>query len=271
MKSYPMNTKQFRGLALGAALALGSLSGAHAQSSTTPVTPVATTNTPTTAEHALGLLKVVADKLAAAKTLSFKTESMVEVPSPVGQMIDYFFTSEVAVERPNKLVSKKSGDGPSFDTYYDGKKFIGVDKKLSLFAEMDAPPTLDELIPAVMEKTGLYFPSADILYSDVYGNLTKDLTHAYWVDKSTVDGVVCDHLAFAGPGIEWQIWLGPEKDPLPRRLAVTHLAADRQPRFMMTFSDWNLKPHLSAKDFEASKPSGAKHIEFSPLMTTENK
>ena len=86
-----------------------------------------------------------------------------------------------------------------------------------------------------------------MLYSDVYGTVTKDLTHAYWVDKSTVDGVVCDHLAFAGPGIEWQIWLGPEKDPLPRRLAVTYLSMERQPRFLVTFNDWNLKASLSAK------------------------
>jgi hypothetical protein len=120
-----------------------------------------------------------------------------------------------------------------------------------------------------MEKTGMYFPFADLLYSDVYGTLTKDLTHAYWVDKSTVNGVVCDHLAFAGPGIEWQIWVGPEKDPLPRRLAVTYLGMERHPRFLVTFSDWNLKSDLSAKHFEFKKPSNARLIEFRPLMRKE--
>jgi hypothetical protein len=117
-----------------------------------------------------------------------------------------------------------------------------------------------------MEKTGLYFPFADVLYSDMYGTMTKDLTHAYWVDKSTVGGVVCDHLAFAGPGIEWQIWIGPEKDPLPRRLAVTYLGLERHPRFLVTFSDWDLKAGLSAKHFEFKKPAGAKEIEFRPLL-----
>jgi len=185
MKPLTMNTKRLHSLALGAAIALGGLSGAHAQNQTTP----ASTNAPTPAQQALAMLKPVADRLSAAKSFSFKTESMIEVPSPVGQMIDYSFGSEVAVERPNKLFSKKTGDGPSFDVYYDGKQFSAFDKKLNLYAEMAAPPTLDELIPAVMEKTGLYFPCADVLYSDVYANLTNGLTHAYWVDKSTVDGV----------------------------------------------------------------------------------
>lgn len=268
MKSNSTHTKPISGLALAVAVAFGAWGAAYAQ--TSPATSGASnTNGPTPAEQALALLKPMADRLSAAKSFSFKTESMIEVPSPVGQMIDYFFTSEVGVERPNKLFSRKTGDGPSFDTYYDGKTFSAVDKKLGLFAEMAAPPTLDELIPAVMEKTGLYFPSADFMYSNVYDILTKGLTHAYWVDKSTVNGVVCDHLAFAGPDVEWQIWIGPEKDPLPRRMAVTHLVADRHPRFMMTFSDWKLNPHLAAKDFEVKKPADAKMIEFRPLMTND--
>jgi hypothetical protein len=259
-----MKTKRLCALALGSAIALGGLPGAHAQTQAT-AGGASGTNGPTHAQRALALLKPVADKLSATKAFRFKIESMVEVPSPVGQMINYFFNTEVEVERPNKLFSRKRGDGPAFDLYYDGKKFSGIDEKLGLYAQMDAPPTIDELIPAVMEKTGLYFPCADVLYSDVYGTLTKDLTHAYWVDKSTVDGVVCDHLAFAGPGIEWQIWVGPEKDPLPRRLAVTYLAMERHPRFLVTFSDWNLKSNLSAKHFEFKKPPGATEIGFRPL------
>jgi hypothetical protein len=226
--------------------------------------------TPTPAQYALGLLKRTADRLSAAKSFTFKTTSSVEVPSPVGQMINYFSTAEVAVQRPDKLTAKKAGDGPSFDLYYDGKTFGALDAKLKLYARMAAPATLDALIPLVEERTGIQFPYADVLYSDVYAVVTKDLTQAYWVGKTTVDGVVCDHLAFAGPGLEWQIWLGPEKDPLPRRLAVTYLAVERQPRFLVNFSDWDLKARLSAKRFEFKQPADAKPIEFRPLMTKPN-
>jgi hypothetical protein len=260
-----MNTRQLCGLALGAAIAFGSSTSARSQSQPAAGGASATAG-PTPAERALGLLKPVADKLSSAKGLHFKIESMVEVPSPVGHTINYFFNTEVEVQRPNKLFARKRGDGPAFDVYYDGTKFSGNDEKLGLYAQMDAPATLDELIPAVTEKTGMYFPFADILYSDVYARVTKDLTHAYWVDKSTVAGMECDHLAFAGPGIEWQIWVGPEKEPLPRRLAVTYVSMERQPRFLITFSDWNLKSDVSAKHFEFKKPAGAKLIEFRPLM-----
>ena len=265
-----MKTKRICGLALGAAIALGSLPGAHAQ--TPPAAGGAlVTNGPTPAEYALGLLKRASDKLSGATSFTFKTTTSVEVLSPVGQMINYYSSAEVAVHRPDKLVAKKTGDGPSFDIYYDGKTFGAVDSKLGLYAQMEAPPTLDALVPVVLERTGMQFPYADVLYSDVYGAVTKGLTHAYWVGKTTVEGVACDHLAFAGPGIEWQVWLGPETDPLPRRLAVTYLALERQPRFLVNFSDWNLKARLSDRSFEFKKPAGAKPIEFRPLMTKPNK
>ena len=228
------------------------------------------TNVPTHAQYALGLLKRTADKLSAAKSFTFKTTSSVEVTSPLGHMLTYFSAAEVAVQRPDKMTARKTGDGPSFDVYYDGQTFSALDAKLGLWAQMPAPPALDALIPVVEEKTGLQFPYADVLYSDVYAALTKDLTHAYWVGKSTIDGVECDHLAFAGPGIEWQVWLGPAKDPLPRRLAVTYVNVERQPRFLVNFSDWDLKARLSAKRFECKKPAGAKPIEFRPLMTKPN-
>ena len=233
-------------------------------------TPAAAPPNPTPAQYALGLLKRSADRLSAATSFTFKTTSSVEVTSPVGQTLNYFSSADVAVRRPDRLMAKKTGDGPSFDLYYDGKTFGAVDSKLKLYAQLTAPPTLDALIPLVLAKTGIQFPYADVLYSNIYGAVTKDLTYAYWVGKTTVDGVVCDHLAFAGPGIEWQIWLGPEKDPLPRRLAVTYLTVERQPRFLVNFSDWNLKARLSDKRFKFKQPADAKPIEFRPLMTKPN-
>ena len=267
MKPNPDRFKQWWGFALGAVITLGSLHGARAQAPGNAGAP-AGTNAPTPAEYALGLLKRSADKLSAATHFTFKTSSSVEVISPVGHILNYFSTAEVSVTRPNKLAAKKSGDGPSFDLFYDGKHFAAVDPALNLYAEMAAPPTLDALVPAIEEKSGIQFPYADVLHSDVYGSMTRELTHAYWVGKTTVDGVVCDHLAFAGPGIEWQIWLGPEKDPLPRRLAVTYLELERQPRFLVNFTDWNLKASLAASRFEFKKPAGAKPIEFRPIMNT---
>jgi hypothetical protein len=254
-----MKIKPIYGLTLGLILAMSSLPGEGADA-----------KAPTPAQYAFGLLKKSADKLSAANGFTVRAVSNAETPSPDGRMITYFSTAEVAVQRPNKLMARRTGDGPAFDIYYDGKTFAGVDAKLGLYARMDAPPTLDELVPAVMQKTGMSFPYADFLYRDVFAALTNGVTYADAVGKVTVDGVLCEHLVFAGPDIEWQIWLGPEKNPLPRRLAVTYLTVERQPRFLVHFSDWDLKAHLSASRFELKLPPGAKLIQFRPHTAKTN-
>jgi hypothetical protein len=266
-----MKTRLYYTFVVGTAIALSNMR-ATAQSQNQPARAAVTdTITPTPAQRALALLKPALDKLSAANAFTFKTRSMVEVPSPVGRMINYVFSSEVAVLRPNKLASKMTRDGSALDLYYDGKTLSGVDQKLGLYAQLVAPATLDELIPFVMEKTGICFPSADMLYSDVYSNLTRDITHACWLGKSAVAGVLCDHLAFAAPRMEWQIWVGPERDPLPSRLMVTLLSMVRQPRLMVTFSDWVFKSSLSEKLFELKKPAGARQIAFRPLMNRSSR
>jgi len=225
---------------------------------------------PSSSQRALTLLKQSADRLSAAKSFTVKTSSSIESPSLGGPMITYFSGSTVAVQRPNKLMAKRTGDGRRFDLYYDGKTFTGVDPKLNLYARMEAPPTLDELVPAIMEKVKMPLPFADLLFSDVFTALSRELTYSEALGTVNVNGVPCEHLLFAAPGIEWQIWIGPPKNPLPCRLAVTYLDDERRPRFMVTFSDWNLNARIPASRFEFMPPPGAKQIEFRPHSANAN-
>jgi len=232
--------------------------------STFAATAAAEEAQPSSSERALTLLKKSADRLSAAKGFTVKTSSSIESPSLGGPMITYFSGSTVAVQRPNKLMAKRTGDGKRFDLYYDGKTFTGVDPRLNLYARMEAPPTLDELVPAIMEKVRMPLPFADLLFSDVFNAMARDLTYSEALGTVNVNGVPCEHLLFAAPGIEWQIWIGPPKDPLPCRLAVTYVDDERRPRFMVTFSDWNLKARLPASHFEYTPPPSAKRIDFRP-------
>jgi hypothetical protein len=119
------------------------------------------------------------------------------------------------------------------------------------------------MLKFVMDKTGICFPSADVMYTDPYAMLTKDLTSAIVVGPTTVDGVPCEHLAFMGPGVNWEIWIETAKSALPRRLVVTYTEVQNFPRFLVEFADWNLKPTLAASRFVFKKTNSAKQIEFS--------
>lgn len=133
----------------------------------------------------------------------------------------------------------------------------------------DAPDTIDETLKFLMDKSGIHFPSSDVLFSDPYAVMGKDVNSAFVVGPSRVDGFQCDHLAFIGPGLNWEIWIDSGKTALPRRLAVTYKEVTNFPWFLLEFSDWNLKPKLASGTFAFKKPANARQIEFAPRIEAE--
>lgn len=218
---------------------------------------------PVMEQRALDRLKRMSATLGAAKALTYRSRSTVEVPAKTGQFLTLFATSDVALERPNKLSVRVTGEVPNFEFYYDGTNIAAFAPKTRVYSVASAPGTIDAMLTFVMDKSGMYFPSADVMYSDPYAVMTKDLSSAFVVGPATVDGVACEHLAFMGPGVHWEIWIETGKSALPRRLLVTYTEVQNFPRFLVEFADWNLKPKSAASRFVFKKPSNATQIEFS--------
>ncbi|MDB6068680.1 MAG: hypothetical protein JWR26_4888 [Pedosphaera sp.] len=218
---------------------------------------------PVMEQPALDELKRMSTALSAAKAFTCKTRSAVEVSAPkTGQFITLLGSSEVKMQRPNKLRVHVTGEVPNFDFYYDGTNIVAYAPQNKVYSITKAPGTIDEMLKALEEKTGIQLPAADMLFSDPYAELTNGLTSAFVVGKFTADGVPCEHLAFMNPGIHWEVWVDAGKTALPQRLAVTYADVQNFPRRLVAFSDWNLQPNLTDSDFVFQKPSDAKQIEF---------
>lgn len=213
-------------------------------------------------QQALDLLRAMSGTLASATSFTYRSRSAVEVPAKTGQFVTLFATSQVALERPNKLRVSVTGEVPNFEFYYDGTSVAAYAPKTNVYSFTDAPGTIDAMLKFVEEKTDIHFPSADVMFSDPYAMLTEGLTSAFVVGPATVDGFPCRHLAFMAPGINWEIWIDTGKKPLPRRLAVTYADVQNFPRFLVEFSDWNLKPGVTPGMFAFKRPPNAKQIEF---------
>ena len=165
--------------------------------------PLAAAAAPGTAkdERALKLLKGMSDTLAQAKTLSFRSRSLVPTAAPNGQWISLFVRSRVVMQRPDKLFVEMRGDVSPNDLYYDGRTWTAIAPNEKFYSQRELPgQTIDAMIEEAYAKQDDLFPFADVLWSDVYGQLTKDLSTALYVGRSTVGGVDVDHLAFTARG-----------------------------------------------------------------------
>jgi hypothetical protein len=227
-----------------------------------PVPPPATPAQEIKDQRALKLLKEMSDTLAGARTLQFRARSLLPLESPTGQYISLFAASRVRLQRPDRLFVESRGDLVPNDLYYNGKTVTAIGPARKFYAQQEAGgSTLDAVLQQEHPGADTLAPFVDLLVSDPYARLSKDLASALLVGQSTIAGVTTDHLAFTAPGVDWELWIGAQ-DKLPRLAVASYRSGERQPVFTVEFSDWKLNAPLPTKSFEVVIPKDAVKLEF---------
>ncbi|HET6224323.1 MAG TPA: DUF2092 domain-containing protein [Dongiaceae bacterium] len=201
---------------------------------------------------AMALVKAMADKLAAAKSMSFTAFTIFESPDRTGLPLAYTTLSQVTMQRPNKLKVISPGDGPRTEFYYDGKTVNAYEPAAKLVATVDAPDTIDAMLRAAFQRAAIYFPFTDLIVSDPMKAIAENLRVAFVVGKFA-------HV---------QLWIGSD-DKLPRMARAIFLEDPARYRHTVMFSDWKIDPPLSADAFAFTAPAGTARIPFAPPGATE--
>lgn len=238
------------------AVVLGVLLGSSAQAQPAPP------KGPGMETEAVDILKAMAARLTAAKTLRFTAVVTYQHPAMTGQPLWYTTISEVALERPNHLRIITPGDGPPTEFYYDGKTMTAYDPRANLAAVAPAPADLDGMIKLAYDKAAIYFPFVDLIVADPFKAITEDLTWAFYIGQSHVVGsTVTDMIAVGGPNIEAQLWIGAE-DHLPRLIRAVYPKDPGGEQHSVAFYHWVLNGKLAPGGFASAKAAKAPRIEF---------
>jgi hypothetical protein len=92
------------------------------------------------------LLRASLDYLAAQKRFTVDTRSTIEVVLTSGQKLQFGNTVSMAAQRPNKLWAKRYGDLVDQVFYYDGKTLTLHNPGDKVYARVDAPGTIEEML-----------------------------------------------------------------------------------------------------------------------------
>lgn len=218
--------------------------------------------TPVLESKAIEILKASSARLAATRTLSFTAVVSYESPSRVGPALLYTTRSQVTLQRPDKLRVIQPGDGPAMEFYYDGKTMVAFSPAENLVAIAEAPPTVDAAMEAAYRTAAIYFPFADVLVADPYGDIAKDLELAFYIGQSrVVGGTKTDMVAYAGGGVFVQVWIGAE-DKLPRMARAVFRNDPLRLRHQVEYSNWQLGRAAAAGTFASASAAKAKRIPF---------
>jgi hypothetical protein len=219
-------------------------------------------STPTIDPKADAVLKRMSSDMAALQSFRFVGESSTEGVLKNGEKLQFDATSQVAVRRPDKLRSDRVGGERDVAFFYNGQQIAVLGKRMNVYATTPAPHNLDEAIDYARARFGLDAPAADLLLTNSYGNLTRDVLSGQYLGEDVVDGVACDHIAFRGKDTDFQLWV--EKGPraLPRKYVITSKDVAGQPEFTIALRDWQVNPNLPDSEFNFVPPPGADRIDF---------
>ena len=214
---------------------------------------------------AIAALERMGAFLRQLKSMEIKGETATDEVLASGLLVTLGEQVDIKARRPDRLRVSRVSDRKTRELFYDGKTFTIYGPRAGYYAQVPAPPTIQQLIEAAGRRYGIEFPLADLFYWGTEKSGVADIRAATNVGPSTVGGALCDHFAFRQRDVDWQIWIQQGAQPLPRKLIVISTEESARPRHEVVMT-WTLNPSQDDRLFVFVPPANALRI---PLEDAE--
>ena len=200
------------------------------------------------------LVQRMSGRLAAATAVSVTTTEVRDVVRLSGAKEPVAQTGVYTVRRPNRFYAKMTG-GRGLEIWYNSKTLTIASHPEKVFAQAPMPETIDRTLDALAERYDMALPMGDLFYSSAEKALISSTTTGGYVGVENVGDTPCVHLAFQDVGVDWELWLPVQGDPLPKRLKVMQKRRTGRPSVDLTFTAWDFAPPISDATFVPKMPA----------------
>lgn len=212
---------------------------------------------------AKAILQKMAQQLAQAPGFSVTIRSDYDAIQADGQSIAFGNRHQVSLQRPAQLrIDATRSDGDQDMTLFDGKTLTAYKSQHNVFAHVEKPGTVDDLVVYMVQDLQMTVPLARMLLTTLPQELESKVQSVSYVEKDVLLDVPADHIVANLPDIDLQVWVTQGEQSLPRKVIITYKNAPGQPQFRAELSDWNLAPAFKPDVFAWSPPQGAELITF---------
>ena len=214
------------------------------------------------------LLKAMSDYLAAQKAISFEYDAALEVVTKDEQKLALVSSGAVTLNRPDKIRAMRAGGFADVETSFDGKTLTILGKNLNIYAQQAVPGTIDHLIDELRSTYDRHLPAANLLLSNAYDALMRDVIDVKDLGSGVIGGVECDFLAFRKENVDRQIWIAQGERPYPCRYSITTKDLPGAPQYTIQIRGWKTGDEVAATDFSFKNTTGATKVELKNLEGT---
>ncbi len=212
-------------------------------------------------EDAKKMVKAMSDYVAGEKSISFAYDSIFEVVTKDHQTIGLASSGNIVMRRPDKIRATRSGGFADVEMLFDGKMLTMLGKNANSYAQMDFTGSIDQLIDELKNKHDRPLPAADLLMTDIYGQLMPDVTDIKDLGSGVIGGIECDHFAFRNKEVDWQIWITQGEHPHPARYVIKSVKVPDGPSYSIQIRDWKTGDQVAADEFAFANKTNAKKID----------
>lgn len=209
--------------------------------------------------------RAVLDRMAAGlrglRTFRIEADTSRDQLAPRGYKLQNNEHTTLTVQRPNRLRVDVAGDLRNRTFLFDAGSLLMYSPDDAVYVRTPAPETIETLLDFLLDE-GVEMPLIDVLYTAASGALAEGARGGILVGESTIDGVVCDQLAFRHPTVDWQIWVQQGEPALPKKIVITTRYEVGDPQFQATLR-WDLSPKVDDATFRFTPPSGTTEVQFS--------
>ena len=211
-------------------------------------------------EEAMQLLKKTSDYMAKQQTISMKFDSDIEIVTPSLQKIQFASSGE-ALLTDRQAAPVTAGRLLGCRT--------GVRRRHGHPARQERERLCADAVHGrhrrsrgqAPRRVGRRCAGADLLLADMFKQMSADVLDGKHIGQGVVDGVECEHLAFRGPEVDWQLWVEFGSSPVPRKYVITSKMVAGAPQYTLRIKEW--KAGFAAQpDAFAFRPGDAKRVEM---------
>ncbi|TXL71106.1 DUF2092 domain-containing protein [Vineibacter terrae] len=217
---------------------------------------------------AVAALRRMGEHLVSLRSFEIQTTISIEYVLENNQKILIGGTSHYRVRRPDRLRVDLTTDTLDRVFQYDGKQLVVTAPKEKFFARLDAKPTVRETLSWVAQTFGVEVPLADLFDWGTPDAPEGDIREGFRIGKALVGGVECDHWAFRGADVDWEVWIRAGDSPLPLKLSIVTTADTVRPRYEAVLS-WSEAVEFPDDIFVHAPIADAKRIEFLPIAPVQ--
>jgi hypothetical protein len=167
------------------------------------------------------------------------------------------------VKIPNRLSMEIVTDKRERRYFYDGKSVTVYAPALKFYSVFAAPDTIDKAIRDAEATRGVEVPLVDLFYLGTKGSAAdaSNITSAFYVSDSTINGVVCAHYAYRTAAANFQVWIQKEGEPLPCKIVRDIPDDPARPQYTAVLT-WKTNETFTEDTFSFRPPPDVKKIQM---------